>query len=60
MTISFSRRNLLRGICHRVQTGSGAYPASCPMGSGGSFPGCKAVGVAADHSLPSSAEVKKV
>jgi hypothetical protein len=25
-----------------VQTGSGAHPASCPMGTGGSFPGGKA------------------
>jgi hypothetical protein len=40
---------------HRVQTGSGAHPASYPMGTGGSFPG----GKAAEHSPPSSAEVKK-
>jgi hypothetical protein len=26
----------------RVRTGSGAYPAFCPMGTGGPFPGCKA------------------
>jgi hypothetical protein len=24
-----------------VQTGSGAHPASCPMGTGGHFPGGK-------------------
>jgi hypothetical protein len=24
-----------------VQTGSGAHPASCPMGTGGTFPGAK-------------------
>jgi hypothetical protein len=24
-----------------VQTGSGAHPASCPMGTGGPFPGVK-------------------
>jgi hypothetical protein len=42
-----------------VQTGSGAHPVSCPMGTGGSFPGGKArPGRDADHSLPSSAEVK--
>jgi hypothetical protein len=42
-----------------VQTGSGAHPASYPMGTGGSFPGCKArQGRDTDHSLPSSAEVK--
>jgi hypothetical protein len=42
-----------------VQTGFGAHPASCPMGTGGSFPGDKArPGRDADHSPPSSAEVK--
>jgi hypothetical protein len=29
---------------HRVQNGSGAHPASYPMGTRGSFPGGKAVG----------------
>jgi hypothetical protein len=29
---------------HRVQTGSGAHPASYPMGTVGSFPGGKAAG----------------
>jgi hypothetical protein len=28
-----------------VQTGSGAHPASCTMGTGGPFPGGKAVGI---------------
>jgi hypothetical protein len=42
-----------------VQTGSGAHPASYPMGTGGSFPGSKALpGRDADHSPPSSAELK--
>jgi hypothetical protein len=42
-----------------VQTGSGAHPASCTMGTGGPFPGTKArPGRDADHSPPSSAEVK--
>jgi hypothetical protein len=45
-----------------VQTGSGAHPASYPMGTmgtGGPFPGGKAwPGRDADHSPPSSAEVK--
>jgi hypothetical protein len=42
-----------------VQTGSGAHPASYPMGTGGSFPGGKARPRRdADHSPPSSAEVK--
>jgi hypothetical protein len=35
-----------------VQTGSGAHPASCPMGTGG-----KARPGRDDHSPPSSAEV---
>jgi hypothetical protein len=40
-----------------VQTGSGAHPASCTMGTGGPFPGGKArPGRDADHSPPSSAE----
>jgi hypothetical protein len=29
---------------HSVQTGSGAHQASCSLGTGGSFPGCKAAG----------------
>jgi hypothetical protein len=42
-----------------VQTGSGAHPASCTMGTGGPFPGAKArPGRNADHSPPSSAEVE--
>jgi hypothetical protein len=41
-----------------VQTGSGAHPAYCKMGTGGPFPGDKArKGRDADHSPPSSAEV---
>jgi hypothetical protein len=43
---------------HRVQNGSGAHPASCPMGTGGSFPGVKRPWREADHSPPSSDEVK--
>jgi hypothetical protein len=40
-----------------VQTGSGSHPASCPMGTGGPFPGGKErPGRDADHSPPSSAE----
>jgi hypothetical protein len=42
-----------------VQTGSGAHPASCTMGTGGPIPRAKArPGRDADHSPPSSAEVK--
>jgi hypothetical protein len=39
-----------------VQTGPGAHPASCTMGTG-SFPGVKRPGRDADPSLPSSADV---
>jgi hypothetical protein len=41
------------------QTGSEAHPASYPMGTGGHFPGGKRPGREADHSPPTSAEVKK-
>jgi hypothetical protein len=42
-----------------IQTGSGAHPASCTMGTVGPFPGGKArSGRDADHSPPSSAEVE--
>jgi hypothetical protein len=41
-----------------VQTGSGAHPASSPLGTGGPFPGGNArSGRDADHSPPSSDEV---
>jgi hypothetical protein len=43
-----------------VQTGSGAHPASCTMGTEGPFLGGKAgPGRDADHSPPCSAEVEK-
>jgi hypothetical protein len=45
---------------HRVQSGSGAHPASYPTGTRGSFLGGKAAGREAHHSPPSSAEVKSV
>jgi hypothetical protein len=42
-----------------VQTGSGAHPASYPVGTGSPFPGGIArPGRDAEHSSPSSAEVK--
>jgi hypothetical protein len=44
---------------HRVQNGSGAHSASYPMGTSGSFPGGKSAGREAEHSPPSSAEVKE-
>jgi hypothetical protein len=50
-------RGFSSSLC--VQTGSGAHPASCPMGNGASFPrGKEQLGHDVDHSPPSSAEVK--
>jgi hypothetical protein len=42
-----------------VQTGPGAHPASCIMGTE-FFPGVKRPGRGANHPPPSSAEVKRV
>jgi len=44
---------------HRVQTGSGAHPASYPTCAGDSFPGVKGPGREADHSPPSNVEIKE-
>jgi hypothetical protein len=50
------RRFQSSNLC--VQTGSGAHPASRPMGTGCPFLGAKArQGRDTDHSPPSSAEV---
>jgi hypothetical protein len=46
-------------LLHMAQTSSGAYPASHAMGIGGSFPGVKRQGREADHSLSTSADVRK-
>jgi hypothetical protein len=43
-----------------VQTGSGVHPSSYTMGTGSSFPGVKRPEREADHSPPTSAEVKKM
>jgi hypothetical protein len=45
-------------LLYSIQTGSKAYPASSPMGAGNTFPGVKRLGREADHSPPSSSEVK--
>jgi hypothetical protein len=45
---------------HGVQNGSGAHPASSPMGTRGSFPEIKRPGREADHPPPSNAEVKEL
>jgi hypothetical protein len=49
-------RDISSNLC--VQTGSGAHPTSCTVGTGGPFPGGKAwLGRDADHSPTSSAKV---
>jgi hypothetical protein len=45
-------------LLHNVQTSSEAYPATYPMGTGDSFPGVNRQVYEADHSPPSSVEVK--
>jgi hypothetical protein len=55
-----SRQGQEYSFLHVVQTGSGAHPASYPMGTDGSFPGIKWSGLEADYSRPTSAEVKKI
>jgi hypothetical protein len=45
---------------HRVQNGAGAHPAFYSVGTRGSFPGIKWSKREADHSPPSSAEVKEL
>jgi hypothetical protein len=40
--VRFSEGAVYFSLHHRVQTGSGAHPASYTMGTGGSFPGGKA------------------
>jgi hypothetical protein len=53
-----NRENFSFNLC--IQTGSGVYPVSYTMGTGSSFPWSKVWLVHdADHSPPSSAEVKK-
>jgi len=53
--VQFSAGAMMGFFCPRchVQTGPGAHPTSYPMGAEVSF-----LGREADHSLPSSAEVK--
>jgi hypothetical protein len=46
-------------LLHRVQNGSGAHPASYPMGTRGSFLGDKGAGAWSWPLTPSSAEVKE-
>jgi hypothetical protein len=44
---------------YRVQNGSGPHPASYPMGTSGFSLGVKRPGREADHSSPSSAELRE-
>jgi hypothetical protein len=39
-----SSPDTIKNFLYSIQTGSGAQPATYPMGTGGSFPGGKAVG----------------
>jgi hypothetical protein len=45
-------------LLHSFHIGSGAYPTSYPLGTGGFPPGLKRPGLEVDNSLPSSAEVE--
>jgi len=45
---------------HHIQTSSGAYPASYPVSTGGSYPRVKVARVLIDHPPPYSAKVKNV
>jgi hypothetical protein len=47
-------------LLHIIQTGSGVHPTSNKMGTRSSFTGVKRQGREADHSPPTSAEVKKM
>jgi hypothetical protein len=44
---------------HCIQNGSGAHPASYPVGTRALSLGVKQLGLEADHSPPSSVEVKE-
>jgi hypothetical protein len=46
-------------LLYVVQTGSEAHPASYPIVTGSTFPGVKRPAREADHSPPTSADVKK-
>jgi hypothetical protein len=59
MTEFKSRLGQEFSLLHVAQTGSEAYPASYRMGNRGSFPEIELAGREADHSPPTSAEVKK-
>jgi hypothetical protein len=49
-----------RGVGVLVPAGSGVHPTSYPMGTGALSPGVRRQRREADHSPPTSAEVKKM
>jgi hypothetical protein len=53
-----SRQRQDLSLLHSMQASFGAEPASYPTGTVGVSPGVKRQGCEADHSSPSSAEVK--
>jgi hypothetical protein len=55
---SIPSKGKIVSLLHNIQAGSGAQPASYPMGTGGDFLGTKLLGLQADPFLPSSAEIK--
>jgi hypothetical protein len=55
-----SRKGREFSLLHVVETGSGVHPASYPMGPGILSQGVKRPECEADHSPPTSAEVKKI
>jgi hypothetical protein len=50
----------VKNVHHIFQTGSGVHPTSFPVGAGVLSPAVKWPGREADHSPPTSAEVKKM
>jgi hypothetical protein len=51
---------MVKNFLYVVHFGSGVHPASYPMGKGALSPGIKRLWREADHSPPTSAEVKKM
>jgi hypothetical protein len=60
VVISSQAFHIRKNTAYHVQTGSGAHPAFYPMGTGALCQGVKRPGREADHSPPTSAEVKKM
>jgi len=57
--LGFKSQQSNNGIFY-IQTGSGVYPASYPLGTRSFYPGVKPPGFEADQTPPSSTEVKNV